>query len=436
VLTLLKNHIENELPFIKGKRILVAVSGGIDSMVLADLLLKLHFQIAVLHCNFQLRSYESDADAILVQNWTQINKLDFFTKKFETTLFAAENNVSIQMAARDLRYDWFEEIRAKNQYDYIATAHHLEDQLETFIINLSRGTGLDGLLGIPQLHRNIVRPLSKFSKEQIQQYAAKQAIVWREDASNASDKYLRNKIRHHIVPTLKSLNPTFLQNFQQTLHHLKQSQSLVNEGYEMVFKNLIVHDHNVQICAVEKLVALKNYPAFLYEWLKGFGFKAWLDIESLVHAETGKYVESEGFILQKEYGNLVLQPQITKKNNTKYFIYDTNEKLNLPLRIDFKMVEKVLLSNPNTIFVDFDILVFPLQLRNWQENDVFYPFGMIGKKKLTKFFKDAKIPQFQKQQTWVLCSGSDIIWIVGFRADNRFKVTKQTKNIIQINLKS
>uniref|UniRef100_UPI00404B6736 tRNA lysidine(34) synthetase TilS n=1 Tax=Flavobacterium sp. TaxID=239 RepID=UPI00404B6736 len=435
MLKILENHIETEIPQLKGKRILIALSGGIDSMVLAHAFLQLGFQISIAHCNFQLRK-ESDADEKFVADWAKANKVRCFTEKFATTAFAEQNQLSIQMAARKLRYDWFEAIRLEYDFDFVATAHHLEDQLETFIINLSRGTGLDGLVGIPQIQEKVVRPMLILSKESITNYAFEHQIAWVEDASNASDKYLRNKIRHHIVPTLKTLHPTFLNNFQQTLFNLKQGQSLVFEGFDYLKHKLIVSQNGIQICDIKQLLTIENYPAFLYQWLKDYGFSAWNDIYQLPFFETGKRVESAAFQIVKEYEHLVLQPKKVQTETAHLYIDENTTQINFPLKLTFAFAEKVHVSNANTIFVDFEKLTFPLCLRKWNSDDFFYPFGMIGKKKLTHFFKDEKIPMFQKSETWVLCSGEAIIWIVGFRADNRFKVNKQTNKILQINLDS
>ena len=232
----LKNHIQQNFTFLQDKKLLVATSGGLDSMVLVHLFQKLNFNFALAHCNFQLRNLESDADEEFVNNYAEQNKIPCFTTKFDTKKYSETHKLSTQVAARNLRYDWFNEILIQEKFDYIITAHHADDDVETFLIHISRGTGLEGLTGIPSQNGNIIRPMLPFSRKEIEKYASENQLVWREDSSNASDKYVRNKIRHHIVPVFKEINDSFLQSFQNTLEHLNQQQTLVDDAVRRILR--------------------------------------------------------------------------------------------------------------------------------------------------------------------------------------------------------
>ena len=430
----LQNHLQINFPFLKGKKLLLAVSGGIDSMVLVYLFKQLQVDFAVAHCNFQLRNTESNGDEDFVKSICDSLAIPIFIQKFDTKQFATDYKLSIQLAARKLRYDWFYELLDKKNYHYILTAHHLDDSLETFLINFSRGTGLDGLTGIPDHNDKIVRPLLTFSRNEIENFAKEKAIQWREDSSNASDKYLRNKLRHDVIPILKELNPYLLSSFEKSIENLKQSQSLVVDASQLVYKIVVEESDNVLKINLKELLKLPNYTAYLYQWLKQFEFTAWNDIYELVHAQTGKQVFSENFCLLKNRDHLIL---FDRKNNTNYEIYfiDKDQKdVKIPLNISFCNVSDLSISNANTIFVDEDQLQFPLTIRKWNEGDCFYPFGMQGKKKLSKYFKDEKLSLLDKENQWLLCSDDQIVWIIGMRQDERFKVRQNTTNIVQITL--
>ena len=431
MLTKFQHHIEQNFTQLKDKKLLLAVSGGIDSMVLLDLFYKLRFDICVVHCNFQLRGKESDADEMLVRETCQDSYIPYFIESFDTLEFAKENKLSIQLAARKLRYDWFQEIISLG-FDYVLTAHHLDDNVETFLINFTRGTGLEGLTGIPAQNGNIIRPLLPFSREEIENYAQANQIQWREDSSNASDKYFRNKLRHNIVPTLKELNTGFLDSFQNTLHHLQQSESLVNDASKLVFEKVVEEKENQLEIHLKPLLEFQNYKAYLYQWLKAFGFSAWNDIYDLVEAQSGKQVFSETHILLKDREKLILSER-NEINKSEVFIIESIEsKVNIPLKLRFCKAVNIFETVSNCIFVDESKIKFPLTIRKWQEGDYFYPSGMNGKKKLSKYFKDEKYSLLDKENQWLLCSEDQIIWVIGKRADNRFINRETTQNSIKI----
>lgn len=434
MLTKFQNHLNENFPFLKEKRFLLATSGGIDSMVLVHLLHQLNYNFAVAHCNFQLRNSESDADELFVKSFCNEKQIDAFIQKFDTKKFASDYNLSIQLAARKLRYDWFYELLATENFDFILTAHHLDDSFETFLINLSRGTGLDGLTGIPEQNDRIVRPLLIFSRVEIENYAESNSIKWHEDSSNASDKYLRNKLRHDVVPILKELHPNFLDSFEKTIYNLKQSQSMVDDASKLVYKIVVEENENELKINLSELLKLPNYNAYLYHWLKDYGFKAWNDINDLVHAQSGKQVFSDDYVLLKDRSNLILSRKIDSETNEVYLIDKNSSQVNIPLKFDFCNVGDIFISDSNSIFVDEDQLQFPLELRKWKEGDVFYPFGMKGSKKVSKYFKDEKLSLIDKSNKWLLYSDNQIVWIIGMRQDERFKVTTNTTKILKITI--
>jgi tRNA(Ile)-lysidine synthase len=332
-----------------------------------------------------------------------------------------------------LRYDWFQELLSLG-FDYVLTAHHLDDNVETFLINFTRGTGLEGLTGIPAQNENIIRPLLPFSRDEIENYAKDNKIQWREDSSNASDKYFRNKLRHNIVPTLKELNTGFLDSFQNTLHHLQQAESLVNDASKLVFEKVVKEKGNQLEIHLNSLLEFQNYKAYLFQWLKSYGFSAWNDIYDLVDAQSGKQVFSETHVLLKDREKLLLSER-KPINKSEVFIIESIEcKVNIPLKLIFSRFSGDKHVNANCIFVDEDKINFPLIIRKWQEGDYFYPAGMNGKKKLSKYFKDEKYSLLDKENQWLLCSEDQIIWVIGKRVDQRFIATETTQQNIKIEL--
>ena len=435
-----QKHINKNLNFLKESKLLIAISGGLDSVVLTHLCHKLKLDFALAHCNFNLRGKESDADeSFVLQLAKDLNK-ECFIECFDTLAYAQENKLSIQMAARELRYNWFNELAEQLQFDYILTAHHADDNLETFLINLSRGTGIEGLTGIPEINENVVRPLLPFSREDIEQYARAENLHWREDSSNASTKYLRNKLRLEVIPKFKEVNPQLLQNFNKTIAHLQDSKVIIDDRIDAISNQVIedINDDNMNFNIAE-IVKLSNPKAYLYELLKDYNFTQWNDIYDLLEAQSGKYVVSATHRLIKDRGCLLLS-QLDKNVHSSavesYLIEESTKQFKTPLGTLFLETTKQLNKlNASTIYVDKEVLKFPLTVRQWQEGDYFYPFGMKGKKKLSKFFKDEKLSLIEKENVLLLCSGDDIVWVINRRPDDRFKVTESTKKILKIILK-
>nr|WP_315146056.1 tRNA lysidine(34) synthetase TilS [uncultured Flavobacterium sp.] len=427
-------HLQTQFPFLENKKLLLAVSGGVDSMVLLHLLQQLPYTIAIAHCNFQLRGIESFEDQSFVQEYALQHQIPFYCTQFDTQAFANDYKLSTQVAARELRYDWFYEQLELHQFDFVLTAHHADDNLETFLINLSRGTGLDGLSGIPAQNEAIIRPLLPFSRTAIEEYAKVNNLQWREDSSNASDKYLRNQIRHHLVPMLKELNPDFLKVFGMTQEYLQEAQELVSDATILVYQQVAREEGDTIYFDLKQLLRLPNYASYLYQWLKEYGFSAWDDIYNLVYSQSGKQVFSSEYRLLKDRDFFILSP-IQESEKEIYFIEKNQDKVKIPLKLQFCKVADINKADSSAIFVDESKLAYPLVLRKWQEGDVFFPLGMSGKsKKVSKFFKDEKISLLDKENAWLLCSNDTIVWVIGMRADERFKVEHTTNTILKIEL--
>lgn len=430
-----KKHLETTFPDLINQKFFVAVSGGIDSMVLVHLLQKCNYYFGMLHCNFNLRGKESDDDMNFVMTYGDKFLIPYNVGHFQTKKHANKYKLSIQVAARELRYDWFYEQMNLQEIDFVLTAHHLDDALETFIINLSRGTGIDGLLGIPEQNSKIIRPLLPFSREEITVYANINTIQWREDSSNESDKYVRNKIRHKIAPLLKELNSDFLNSFFKTQKYLKETSHLAQDAVALVKKIVCEEKENDLYIDLKKLMHFSNYKSYLYQILKKYNFTAWNDVYDLVNAQTGKKMVSSNFILLKNRNHLILSKLSEHKEDsisTIYAIKRNENQVKIPLKITFSKVNDISQSNTSCIFVDDDLLEYPLFIKRWEEGDFFYPFGMKGSKKVSKFFKDEKFSMLDKQKTWLLCSKTEVVWIINHRADDRFKVTDKTLNILKI----
>ena len=432
MLSKFEKHVASYFPFLKGKKLLLAVSGGIDSMVLMRLCIEMKMDISVAHCNFTLRGDESDADEYFVVNKATEYEIPYFIQKFDTEILSKQKKQSIQVTARNLRYEWFNTLLINNDYDYILTAHHLDDSLETFLINFTRGSGLNGLTGIPQQNVSIVRPLLPFSRTEIEIFAKENKVQWREDSSNASDKYLRNKLRHDVIPMLKELNPSLLHSFENTISNLQQAQSLVDDASRIVYRKVVTDTNFQKRINLKELIQLPNYHAYLYQWLEPLGFSDWESINDLATAQSGKQIHSQNHTLLKDRNFLIVFPKQESEKTTLFLIEKDQNEIKFPLKIKFCNVDDISNQATNTIFVDEDKLQFPLVIRKWQEGDWFYPHGLNGKKKLSKFFKDEKYSLLDKSEAWLLCSNNQIVWIIGDRQDDRFKVTKTTTKILKI----
>lgn len=432
MLSAFKKHLQELFPKTFKRRVLLAVSGGVDSVVLAHLCKQAGLEMALAHCNFNLRGDESDADEAFVLELADALETEVFIESFETEAYAAGKKISVQMAARELRYNWFKELRETLQFDHIFTAHHANDNLETVLINFIRGTGIEGLTGIPQVNEFVVRPLLPFSRAHIENYAREHQLQWREDSSNASTKYFRNKVRLEVIPKLLELNPQLLESFENTRRHLQQSSKLIEDYVSVIFPKVAKQEAYGYSFKVKLLRTLSNPKAVMYELFKTFGFTEWDDVHGLLTAQPGKIVYSKTHRLIKDREDLLLT-LLPSQDDRKYTIKEDEEVVMLPMgTFHFELDEEVEKTEAGTIFIDREKLQFPLVVRRWRQGDYFYPFGMKGKKKISKYFKDEKLSLPQKENCWLLCSGQDIVWVINYRADARFAVEDSTREILRL----
>ncbi|HAO15757.1 MAG TPA: tRNA lysidine(34) synthetase TilS [Tenacibaculum sp.] len=430
----LLEHLNSEFPFIFGKKLVLAISGGIDSVVAAHLLKKIFNNLSLAHCNFQLRKEESDNDELFILELGKKLKIKTHTTKFDTFSYAVKKKTSTQIAARELRYKWFASLVDDFDYDYLVTAHHADDNLETFLINLTRGSGLNGLTGIPEKNDYIIRPFLLFSRDEIEDYASKNKISWREDSSNSEVKYLRNKFRHEIIPTLKKINPSLLRSFSNTITYLKDSQQIINDMTLKVTKKVSKKHGDILQIDIQKIKELPNPNIYLYQILQPYGFTKWSDVYKLINAENGKLIRTKSHTLQKDREFLLLLP-LHKLNSPdkEYSIKRNSSNISVPVSLLFKNVQKMTYLDKNSIYVDKNLLNYPLTVRRYKTNDLIFPKGMKGRKKVSKYFKDEKLSLIEKQNTWLLCSSKDeVIWIIGMRQDQRFVPKKESTSILQI----
>ncbi len=429
-----KQHLHQNFPFLEDSKLLIAISGGIDSVVLAHLCSQLNLNFSLCHCNFNLRGQESDDDEAFVTSLAKSLKTLVYTTSFETEKYATKNKVSIQVAARDLRYTWFYKLLDANQYDYVLTAHNTNDNLETFIINLTRGSGLEGFTGIPPVNQKSVRPLLAFSRDDITLFAIKNGIVWREDRSNASIKYVRNKVRHKVIPILKELNPHVLESFQNTIEYLNESQSIINDAVKNITANVVSYENDVLKISCKEIAKLSNKKAYLYQLLQGYGFTAWNDIVDLISAQPGKQVFSNTHRLLKDRNFLILTT-INKSQSIKgpILIDQKVSEITNPIKLTIQNTDDYTSKNKEQIIIDKDLVNYPLSLKKWHHGDAMYPTGMIGSKKISQLFKDNKLSLLDKEKIWMLTDAKDhIIWVIGLRQDRRYLANKTSKNRLKI----
>jgi len=429
-----KEHININFPFLKGKKLLIAISGGLDSVVLTHLFNQLNSAtIALAHCNFKLREKESDLDEEFVVNLSQKTHNQIFTFTFDTKKTAKQRKTSTQIIARELRYNWFKELVKKHDFDFVLTAHHADDNLETFLINLTRGSGIDGFTGIPAINGNIVRTLLPFSRAEILNYAKENNIDWREDVSNASTKYVRNKIRHKVLPVLKEINPSLLETFSESIENLKEAQTIIADRIEDVSQKTISSENDKLQINIEQIKKLSNPKAYLFQLLKDYNFPEWNDVYQLLEAQSGKQLYSKTHRLLKDRTHLILSKLKNNEVTEELLISENLSEIKHPIPLTFSQVSELNEQHKQTIYVDKDLLNYPLSLRKKQNGDYLYPQGMAGKKKLSKYFKDEKISLLDKENTWLLCNANNaIIWVIGYRQDRRFSATQSTKKHLKI----
>ena len=427
----------------KNDKLLLAISGGIDSVVLCDLVHRAGFEFGVAHCNFQLRGQDANDDEAFASQLAQKYGALYVSTRFDTEKYATNNKQSVQVAARNLRYEWFEKIRKLYGFTFIATAHHQNDVLETMVYNLTKGTGIAGLHGILPKNGHIIRPLLFTSRSKIEKYAQKRQLNYREDSSNSLTKYARNKIRHLVVPSLKEINPNIEDTFANNAKRFREIEIIYRQGIAAYRQQLFENTKHETLISIKKLQKIEALPTVLYELLKPYHYVA-TQIEQIIaalDAESGKVFFSESHQIIKDRQFLILSEKTTKDSSFSLIDNDLHILEKKHETFHFKKENRtedfIYNTDKHIAQIDFDKLEFPLILRSWQNGDYFYPLGMNNKKKkLKRFFADQKLSLNDKERVLILTDNKKrIIWIVNHRIDERFKVTEKTNLIYHIEAK-
>lgn len=429
------------IPDYKGEKILVAVSGGVDSMVCAYVFRKYNYPITIAHCNFNLRQKESVKDAEFVSKWARKNKIPCLEKSFKVK---KEKGKSVQMTARDLRYEWFQQIAEENGFTYILTAHHLDDSIETTLMHIIRGTGINGLTGIPNRNGNLIRPMLTCSKKEIETYAKKNKLKWRTDKSNLTTKYSRNKIRLLLIPLLQELNPAFMQVFAQNMQNWQMVSRMYKQSLNRLKTEMLSFDEAIggfKISVLELLARGVN-AEILYELISEFGFNndQAFQINEAIHSQPGKKFFSKDHALVIDRLFIIIKPIDLTIDEVDSI------RIQPPLPFDNHRWEirqigikelATLHTGQNELLLDSDNIHWPIEIRKWKPGDKFTPMGMKGKKKISDFLTDNKLDLFQKNEIWLVETGkSKIAGVIGFRPDENFKISKKTKHCLYIRRKS
>ena len=432
--------IHEEDLFHSGERILLAVSGGADSMLMLHLFVKSGFPVAVAHCNFGLRGQESNEEEQFVADYCDRHNLTCHIEHFNTSEFALQEGISIEMAARDLRYEWFNRLLHQNKYDYLATAHHQDDVIETFLINLSRGSGIKGLSGIQPKSNRIIRPMLFTNRSEILDYCQRLNIPYRTDSSNLETVYKRNLIRQQILPLLEMVNPAFRKNALKTIGTLHETGQLFQQRMSEIKTSVYSEDDQGAMIHIKKLLNHSPLRTILFELIHPFGFKSEQlhDIIDSLGKESGKKFFSDAYRLVKDREYLIISPTPESQDKV-FYIEEDCQKLNFPIHLTIEKMERTpdfrFSTLPQVVDLDLDQLVFPLLLRHWHEGEYFQPLGMTGLKKISDFFVDEKYSIPEKENAWILSSGNQLVWLVGKRLDDRFKITDTTKKVLRIRMR-
>lgn len=416
-------------------RILLAVSGGVDSIAMVNLFRDAGYDFGIAHVNFELRGDESTGDEVFVKRLAEQTGVPFFVRHFNTKQYATDHKISIQMAARELRYAWFDEIANEQGFSFIATAHHLDDQAETFFINILRGTGISGMHGILPKQGKIIRPLMFTTREQIFSYAETHSLSWREDHSNKSRKYLRNKLRLDVMAELYRINPHFSHKLNEAISYLRDVESVYNRHIAGVTADLVQQTPDGILISIDWVYEYEPHNTYLFELLKPYGFSYPVVKEIVRSLDTfsGKTFYSPTHRLLRDRENFIIQPlselAVEQSSDQVFYLEKDSLHIDYPVCLCTHQTENMAdlpLGKNSIACLDMDKLVFPLKLRKWQTGDWFVPLGLKGKKKLSDFFINLKLSLAEKEKTWLLLSGDDIVWVIGKRIDNRFRITPLT----------
>jgi tRNA(Ile)-lysidine synthase len=442
----MKSFQEKFIQFVREHRlfqpedkVLIGVSGGIDSVALVHLFAHSGFQFGIAHCNFSLRGDDSDKDEAFVKGLAEKHQVPFYSTRFNTQAFAREKKISIQMAARKLRFDWFEEVRQREGYKYVALAHHNDDEVETFFINMVRGTGIAGLTGIKPKKENLLRPLLFASRKEVEGFMEENNFAFREDKSNLSKKYLRNKLRLDLLPEFEKLNPSFKETIKAEIRRLKDVNVIFQEAVKEKRKQLFYHsaDHEYTSIYIAEVKKLKPLELWMFELLSTFGFniETIREVINALDAAPGKQFFSDSHRLIKDREMLIISEKKNNKPVEEVEVTVNTLQIAHPIPLTFSYfnvpANYEVPSSPYIACLDAQKMEAPIKIRSWEHGDRFIPLGMNGFKKVSDFLIDLKMPLSEKEKVFVMTSGDDIAWIIGYRIDNRFKFTKETSHVFQ-----
>ncbi len=455
LLSSFKQFIKTENLFAEKDQLLLAVSGGVDSVVLCELCRQAGYRFTIAHCNFQLRGEESEADEEFVATLAKKYGITFFVKKFDTEKYVAENKTSIQVAARELRYQWFDELlnkmraapQPKGQSSprrgagglLLLTAHHADDNLETILMNFFKGSGINGLKGILPKQKHVIRPLLFASKEDILAYAKQNNLSYREDSSNSSDKYTRNYFRNQLIPGIEKVFPQAKENLLNNANRFREINTIYESAMEQIMQKLLVPQGSEIHIPVLKLLKTPALKTVIYEIIKAFDFTAHQvqAVEKLLRSESGKYVESGTHRILRNRKWIIIAP-LQQEAGKQYLVKEEDNNIVFPkgTLVLAKQDQPGKISNDaNLAQLDSRHIQYPLLLRKWKKGDYFYPLGMPHKKKIGRFLTDLKYSLTARENVWVLESNKKIIWVLGIRIDDRFKITASSRATLQLHLR-
>lgn len=424
--------------FTKSHRLLVAVSGGVDSVVLCHLCKEAGFNFGIAHCNFQLRGEDSNRDEAFVREWSKQLDVPFHVIQFATQQYAEEKKLSTQVAARNLRYEWFKQVCQEQGYDFILTAHHADDNIETVLMNFFRGTGINGLTGMQPVHQQVRRPLLFAKRLELEAYLKRHELLFVQDESNLHDDYTRNYFRNTVLPMIAKTYPEVQQNLMDNISRFKEVDILYRKELARITKKLLLQrgeEWVIPVLLLQKTPAMKTV---LLELIKPYGFKATQlnEVVQLLNSDSGKYILSSSHRILKDRKHLILSP--LKDFDRATVVIEEPGRVGFPggvLHLTQTGKTQTEIGGEKAM-LDQSLIQYPLLLRPWKTGDYFYPLGMKGKKKLAKFFVDQKLSLADKERIWVLEMNRKIIWVVGYRIDDRFKVTDKTQSVLKIEWRS
>lgn len=431
-----RRYIEKHHLLTTDKPVIVGISGGADSVALLTVLCDLGYTCIGAHCNFHLRGEESDRDELFVKNFTESLNIPFYKIDFPTKEYAVQHQISLEMAARELRYEWFEQLRVNLSAQAIAVAHHEEDNVETVLLNLIRGTGIKGLTGMSPQNGYVVRPLLSVKKSDILAWLEYKQITYVTDSTNLSDEYSRNFLRIRVIPLLKKLNPSVSEAITRTAENLTEAEIIYTDAINKIREKVVEGN---RVILIKPLLNTPAPKTVLYELLKPYGFNRSMvnDVFSVLQGESGKRFYTSEYQLLKDRDRLLILPfSGLKAERDNYLLFESDTEIDKPIRLSLKsetVQDRLTISKAKNIAtIDRDKVKFPLSLRRWQDGDWFIPFGMKGKKKLSDYFTDKKLNLFVKENIWLLCSGENIVWIIGERVDDRFRIDENSKQALII----